>query len=419
MLLLPFQVLGVWLRGLFALALIAVGVWLLRDWYSHRETVVRVPASERTRDDAERRPEPGAEPPAPPDRGTDYRVEPWRFGWNRATASLLGGLALLGFSLGGGWAGTTLLRRGGERPNVPHGEVRRVPGVDGADLHVELFGPADGPPVVLTHGWGLDSGEWCYAVKHLADRYRVIVWDLPGLGRSGRPATNDWSLEKLAADLETVLGLAGGRPAVLVGHSIGGMILLTLCRLRGPALVTRVSGLVLAHTTYTNPVETTKRAALYRALQKPVLEPLCHLMVWLAPVVWLMDALSYLNGSAHRSTDRQSFAGTETRGQLDFMARYYLKAWPGVIGRGMLAMFRYDATTALGVVPVPALVVSGDRDELCTPQASDVIGRSVPRAQLLSLSPARHCGLFEHNGRFDDAVRTFANAVTGATSAAG
>ena len=49
--------------------------------------------------------------------------------------------------------------------------------------------------------------------KETRDRFRLIAWDLPGLGRSVQPADGDYRLEKLARDLEAVLGLAGGRPA--------------------------------------------------------------------------------------------------------------------------------------------------------------------------------------------------------------
>ena len=100
--------------------------------------------------------------------------------------------------------------------------------------------------------------------------------------------------------------------------------------------------LVLALSTY-EPVRTTALGGLYSAIQKPILEPLCHLMVWFSPVVRALNWLSYLNGSAHRSTERSTFSGQETRNQLDFLARYTRNASPAVIGRGMLAMFRYDA----------------------------------------------------------------------------
>ena len=96
---------------------------------------------------------------------------------------------------------------------------------------MECYGPADAPPVVMTHGWGCDSTEWFYPKKNLAGRFRLIIWDEPGLGLSKKPNNNDYRLEKLAADLEAVLTFAGDQPAILVGHSIGGMITLTFCKL--------------------------------------------------------------------------------------------------------------------------------------------------------------------------------------------
>ena len=96
------------------------------------------------------------------------------------------------------------------------------------------------------------------------------------------------------------------------------MITLTFCKVFPEALGTRVMGLVLAHTSYTNPVRTTSMAGLYTALEKPVLIPLMYLTIALWPLAWLMNWMSYFNGSAHRSTHKSSFSGNETRGQLNF-----------------------------------------------------------------------------------------------------
>ena len=225
-----------------------------------------------------------------------------------------------------------------------------------------MYGPADGPTIVLTHGWGANATEWYYLKKQLGDRFRLIAWDLPGLGLSKRPDNNDYSLDKMARDLDAVVALAGNTPVVLLGHSIGGMISLTYCRLFPESLGRKVSGLVLVHTTPTNPVRTTRNAGLYTALQKPVIEPLLHLTIWLSPLVWAMNWMSYLNGSAHRSTAKESFAGTETRGQLDFAARFMPHASPAVLARGMFGMLAYDASATLKTIDVPVLVVPGDRD---------------------------------------------------------
>ncbi|WP_165249411.1 alpha/beta fold hydrolase [Paludisphaera soli] len=410
----PFQILGLWLRGLLALALLGGGLYLLKYWYDHREIEVRTtvaadadPARDRDRD---RDGKAEAEPPVV------VRRE-WRpLGADRVTAALLGGLALVVLSLGGSF-GFPLVRKAGDAGLADdlRGRTERLRRPDGTDLHVERYGPEDGPTLVLTHGWGVDSDEWLYVKKHLGDRHRLILWDLPGLGRSSQPADRDYSLEKMARDLDAVVDLGAG-PVTLVGHSIGGMIMLTYCRLFPEALGTRVSGLVLAHTTYKNPVETTSGAAFYAAVQKPLIEPLLHLTIALSPLVRALNVMSYLNGSAHRSTDKDSFSGGETRGQLDFMARYILKATPSVLARGMFGMLRYDATATLPRIPVPALVVDGDLDSTTPPSASVVMAEGIPRGTLLQLAPAKHAGHFEHHAAFAQAVARFVAATADARS---
>ena len=386
-----FQVLGLWFRSLLSIVFLAGGIALLSLWYANREHIIREPF------------------PADGRQTEQTSVVSWQFGFNRETAFLLGGVALLGWSLGGGWMFSSLLLRRPGR-NEPHAEKGHSTQMgqrpNGSELNVTLYGPADGDPVVFVHGWGLDSNEWVYAKREFGT-YRLITWDLPGLGRSTRPANRDWSLESLAADLDAVIEVADGRPVALVGHSIGTMIILTYCKLFPGKLGTRVSSLVLAHGTYTNPVKTTSLAGLYAALQKPVLEPLCHLMVWLSPLVRVLNWMSYLNGSAHRSTSRSSFSGRETRGQLSFITRYYCIAPPDVVGRGMLAMFRYDATSVLGSIPIPTLILAGDKDSTCIPDASRYMAEHIRNAELIVLQDAKHCGLFEHHEQFHEAIVGF------------
>jgi pimeloyl-ACP methyl ester carboxylesterase len=186
------------------------------------------------------------------------------------------------------------------------------------------------------------------------------------------------------------------------------MITLTFCQLFRAALGTRVAGLVLVHTTYTNPVRTTKLAGLTTMLERPVIVPLLHLTIWLAPLVWLMNWLSYLNGTAHLSTKMGGFAGTESWSQVEFITGFQPQAPPAVLARGMFGMLGYDATAALPAIDIPTLVVPGDRDASCAPEASERIQQDVPAAQLVSLTPAKHMGLIEHNQRFAEVVRAFA-----------
>jgi pimeloyl-ACP methyl ester carboxylesterase len=88
---------------------------------------------------------------------------------------------------------------------------------------IELFveDNGDGRPVVLLHGWPLDSRSW-EAQFHplLAAGYRVITYDRRGFGRSSRPTVGyDW--DTLAADLDQVLTQLDVRDATVVGLSLG------------------------------------------------------------------------------------------------------------------------------------------------------------------------------------------------------
>ncbi|MEU7425738.1 alpha/beta fold hydrolase [Streptomyces sp. NPDC048362] len=110
-------------------------------------------------------------------------------------------------------------------PYAPPVPARRltVVSADGARLHVEVHGPDEAPPVVLSHGWTCSTAFWAAQIRELASDHRVITYDQRGHGRS--PAGAACTTEALADDLEAVLAqtLAPEEKALIVGHSMGGM----------------------------------------------------------------------------------------------------------------------------------------------------------------------------------------------------
>ena len=98
-----------------------------------------------------------------------------------------------------------------------------------------------GPPVVLLAGFGLSHEVWDGEVRELADAgHRVVCIDLRGTGRSDKPV-GDYSVARLAADVEAVLDALDLREVTLVGWSFGGQIALALAA----ASPERVARLVL------------------------------------------------------------------------------------------------------------------------------------------------------------------------------
>lgn len=390
----PTFILQIWLLGLFSIGIIGLATFLAHEWQQRSWGW---------------------------DQVLQQSVFVPQWGWNQATLMIAAAVLLALLALGGGRLVKLILRllcrseREGEtdpRSSPKPASEQTLIRQDGSKLHVEFYGPTDGIPIVLTHGWSLNSKEWNYLKRELTPRFRLIVWDEAGLGGSTRPANRDYSLDNLASDLKAVLDLVGDKPAILLGHSIGGMITLTLCRLYPSLLGKQVAGLVLTHTTPTNPVRTTSGAAFYSLIEKPVLMPLMYLTIALSPLVWLMSWLSYLNGSAHLSSMRSSFAGTQSWKQIDFAARFQPHASPAVLARGMLGMMRYDAIPVLPTISVPVLIVAGDRDTVTKPEASELMRASIPGARLITLTPAKHLGLIEHHSQYAAAIVEFAHRAT-------
>jgi pimeloyl-ACP methyl ester carboxylesterase len=362
----PFPLLLTWLAGILTLAIFGGGIYLLWAWYVG--AVV----------------------------GTGY---------------LVAGLTMTFWTLLGRWIVLACHPRGADEPHTLQADSEvRLTRPDGTSLYVERYGSADAPAIVLTHGAGANRTSWYYVIRALSERFQVIVWDMPGLGHSQKPRHGDYSLERHALDLRAVLGVAGQR-AILVGHSMGGMVLLTFCRLFPQDVGASVRGVALVDTSYTNPVRTTTAAGVMRALQKPVLEPLLHITAWVAPLVWLMSWLGYLNGSSHLIGMMLGFAGSQTRGQLDLATRYNPLAWPGVQARETLAMLRYDATEALRSISVPSLIFSGHLDRLIVPETARFMATQLPDALLVRLEPAGHMPVFEGHERLVSELGIFADGV--------
>jgi pimeloyl-ACP methyl ester carboxylesterase len=321
------------------------------------------------------------------------------------------GVALLAWSFLGKWLVVPLVARPDQRrTRAERGEGQTVTSPTGNELHVEVSGPIDAPPIILTHGWGLDGTIWFYARHDLAKRFRVITWDLAGLGKSRRGRSGAVDLTRFADDLAAVLDLAGRRPALLVGHSIGGMTIQTLARDHPRLLKNQVCGLVLLNTTYTNPLRTMIFSRLLQGLRRPLLEPLLHLTIWLQPLAWLSAWQSYLSGSAHLA-NRFGFGRFVTRSQLEHTTLLATRNSPAVQARGNLAMFRWDATGALEGLKLPVLVIGGEADIVTKPEASQEIAGSTPEGRLQRVEGVNHMGFLERAEVYTEAIEAFADAV--------
>ncbi|UIX29222.1 alpha/beta fold hydrolase [Streptomyces sp. GQFP] len=113
------------------------------------------------------------------------------------------------------------------------------------DLFHTVLGRADAPALLLVHGWGGDGREWSPHAEALADRFRVVVPDLRGHGRSAVPAEGNTPAE-MADDLAALTEALSTGPVTAVGHSMGGQVV-NLLAVRHPRAVRSVVALDPAH----------------------------------------------------------------------------------------------------------------------------------------------------------------------------
>lgn len=376
----PLLILARLIAGFFSLAVLGVGIWLVYTGYRGEEA---------------------ASPYL-------YEREAWRIwaGWGLVLFGLLGRpLSLF------------LLARPGKRPSGPPHDTggADILSPTGAMLHVETYGDPAAPSLIFTHGWGLDTRMWRQARADLEGRFHLVMWDLPGLGRSRLAPDGKVSLERMAEDLAAVMTLAGPQPAVLIGHSIGGMIIQTLAR-DHPRLAERCAGVVLFNTTYTDPLETTVLRRVMSALRKPVVIPLMHVIIALNPLVRALNWLSYLGGTSHLA-NRIGFGPKVTWGQLDLVSWMLTCNSPAVQAKGMLAMTHWDAAGGLARIDRSVLVVGGGVDLLTIAEASAYLANENPQGALRIVEDANHMGPLERAELYNGMIADFASAVQAGHSA--
>jgi pimeloyl-ACP methyl ester carboxylesterase len=89
------------------------------------------------------------------------------------------------------------------------------------DLYYEEHGA--GEPLLLIMGLAADSTAWMFQVPEFAEKYRTIVFDNRGVGRSSKPA-GPYSIHEMADDAAALLDVLHVERAHVVGVSMGGMI---------------------------------------------------------------------------------------------------------------------------------------------------------------------------------------------------
>ncbi len=256
--------------------------------------------------------------------------------------------------------------------------------VNGIELYYDAHG--SGQPVLFIHGFPLSGRMWKDLVDPLRGRYRLIVPDLRGFGRS--QVTAEASMAVCAEDLAGLLDALGeAGPAVIVGLSMGGYIAFEFFRRhRG-----RVRGLVLADT---RAEPDTPEAARDReqSAQRVLSAGCAELADSMADKLFATDAPAALKSTWRGIMRATSPAGAAAA--LRAMAR------------------RADSRPTLASIDVPTLVVVGETDVLTPPSTARSIHQGVAGSRLEIIAGAGHMPPVEQPARFAAVLRAFLDSLT-------
>jgi pimeloyl-ACP methyl ester carboxylesterase len=273
---------------------------------------------------------------------------------------------------------------------------------DGGRIHVVERG--QGPPIVLLHGIMLTSALWVHQLRELADHHRVIALDLRGHGQS-LPGSEESGIERLASDVASVLDVLGVENAVVVGHSMGGMVALQMA-VDMPLDVRRrrLAGIVLTSTT-AGPFATLPGwAGVVRTTGPVTARALLLGERWGAKALPSRDLRWWLV--------RLGFGADAPAAQVRFVEAMHRGTPSRTLADLIPSLATFDLSARLGSLDLPVLVVVGSHDKLTAPRLARRMAAALPEATLVELPRCGHMPMLERRREFSHLVDEFTAKIS-------
>ena len=258
--------------------------------------------------------------------------------------------------------------------------------VFGQTIHYWDLG--SGPVVVLVHGLGSKKEDWLPVIGTLSQKYRLVVPDQIGFGKSDKPLL-DYSIQTYVDFLNELLRQLKVEKASLVGESLGGWICgLYAAEISGGAHLIPVEKLVLVDA-----------AGLKQDKPIPDLNPSS-----LAGMRTMMQAVffdtSWLNEDALRKIFTDKLATHDS---------YTIRS---LLSNPALSAERMD--NQLGNIKVPTLVLWGKQDNLLPIAAGEKYAAGIAGAKMVSFDKCGHVPGIEKTEEFLAAVNSFLGGAAAA-----
>jgi 3-oxoadipate enol-lactonase len=240
-----------------------------------------------------------------------------------------------------------------------------------------------GPAVVLVHGYPFNRTLWNEQVAALSDRYRVIAPDMRGFGESD--ASSAATMNRMAADVASLMDALGIARAVVGGLSMGGYVTLAFQR-HHPE---RVRALVLADTRPQADTEEGKQTRVQQA-EKALSEGMAGIADAMLPKLLTPETVSKRPEVVKRIRDMM------------------LRTKPQGAAAALLGMAqRDDQTELLSGITLPTLIIVGREDAITPVKDSEMMHSAISGSRLVVLEGAGHVSNIEQTAAFNEELSKF------------
>lgn len=255
-------------------------------------------------------------------------------------------------------------------PLVRHAELRLATGVR---LHYVEQGNANGPTVILLHGYSDSWVSYTRVLPLLDKKYHVYVPDLRGHGESERPASG-YTLPDFAGDIVAFMDAKGIRKATIVGHSMGSFVAQHVA-IMAPERVERL--VLVGSAPAVSNGEVSQLQIEVNALTDPV------------PPKFVTE----FQKSVITRPVPDEFMERVIQESLKLPARVWRDAMAGMLAQ--------NSSVTLSKIKAPTLIIWGDQ-ETVFPKRSDqeVLRKAIPKAELKVYEGTGHCPNWEEPARF-------------------
>lgn len=263
---------------------------------------------------------------------------------------------------------------------------------NGSRLWYEDHG--SGPVLVLVHGWCMSSAVWRFQLETLGRRFRIIAPDQRGHGKSDKTA-DGYSFEGFSADIAALFRHLDISDALLAGWSLGAQAAL----LASTRLEERLAGLVLVSGT----PRFTATADFPHGLGAVEADGMG------------VKVRRNMGRALDGFTARMFVAGElDESGQAarirELLAEIPLPD-PDMAFQSLLSLATADMRPLLPGVRLPSLIINGDQDLICLPQASEYLALNIASSEHIVLRGCGHAPFLTHSSQFNEAIIRFAGRI--------